>query len=210
MAEIHITEQGTPATPVAGKLKVFVDSADSKLKQVDSTGAVKDLTDSAVPSDNCRIGLFDYNDFATTGTPVVCSAGVATLLPNDGAGSLTNKAYAPTGVTDVYDEIDSFDWSQLKLGDMVDIRLDVALTTASVNTTIHLNLHLGAGGGAYTIPFISGLDIKDVGTHNLNIYNGIYLGDTNTLNNGGQFKIDCDKASTVVVNGWYCKVLARG
>ena len=210
MAELHITEQTTPSTPAANKLKIFADSVDNKLKQVDSSGVVKDLTDSAAPADNCRIGSFDYNDFATAGTPITCTADVPTILTNDGAGGFTNKTHAPVGVTDVYDEVNNFDWSQLKLGDMVDIRLDISVVTASVNTTVHVELNLGTGGGAYAIPFVSGIDFKDADTHAVNVYNGIYLGDANTLDNGGQFTITCDKNSTVTVNGWYCKVLIKG
>lgn len=210
MAEIHITEQTEPSTPQAGKLKVYADSVDNRLKQIDSAGVVKDLTDSAVPSDNCKIGFFDYNDAGTAGTPIVCLAGVTTVLTNDGAGSFTNKTYKPAGVTDVWDEVDSFDWSQLKLGDMIDIRIDVSLTTTSVNTSVQVDLHLGTGAGAYIIPFITDMDFKDASTHLLNKYNGIYMGDTNTLNNGGQFKLTADKDATAIVNGWYVKILERG
>jgi hypothetical protein len=155
-------------------------------------------------------GFVDYNDSTTAGTPISLSAGVPTVLTNDGAGSFTNKTYLPTGVTDVWDEVDSFDWSELELGDMLDIRMDVFLTTSSPNTTVEVDLHLGTGGGAYTIPFVTDADFKDAGTHTINKYNGIYMGDTNTLNNGGQFKITCDKNSTVVVNGWYVKIIRRG
>lgn len=210
MAEIRIEEQTTPSTPPTGKLKVYADSVDNKLKQIDSSGVIKDLTDSAAPSDNCRIGFFDYNDLATVGTPIVCLAGVPTVLPNDGNGPQTIKIYAPTGVTDVYDEVDNFDWSQLSIGDMVDIRLSVNVTTASVNTSVEIDLHLGTGLGSYVIPFVTDSDFKAVATHQLNRFNGIYLGDANTRDNGGQFMITCDKNATATVLGYYVKVLIRG
>ncbi len=155
-------------------------------------------------------GFADYNDSTTSGTPISLSAGVPTVLTNDGAGAFTNKTYIPTGVTDVWDDVDSFDWSDLELGDMLDIRMDIFLTTGSPNTTVEVDLHLGTGVGAYTIPFVTDADFKDAGTHTINKYNGIYMGDTNTLNNGGQFKITCDKNSTAVVNGWYIKIIRRG
>lgn len=155
-------------------------------------------------------GFVDYNDSTTAGTPISLSAGVPTVLTNDGAGAFTNKTYLPTGVTDVWDEVDSFDWSDLEVGDMLDIRMDIVLTTGSPNTTVEVDLHLGTGGSAYTVPFVTDADFKDAGTHTINKYNGIYMGDTNTLNNGGQFKITCDKNSTVVVNGWYVKIIRRG
>ena len=160
--------------------------------------------------DNFAGGLVDYNDSTTAGTPIVITAGVPTVLTNDGAGAFTNKLFLPEGVTDVWDDVDSFDWSELELGTMVDIRLDISLTTASPNTSVEIDLHLGTGGGAYTIPFVTDADFKTAAVHTVNKYNGIYMGDTNTLDNGGQFKITCDKNSTVIVNGWYIKIIMRG
>jgi hypothetical protein len=167
---------------------------------------------SAIPVDNARIGFIDYNDSFTPGTPLVVTvAGSPVVLTNDGLGANTNKLFKPTGVSELWTPGTSqFDWSDLKLGDMVDIRLDIAVITASVNTEIKVDLHLGTGGSAYTIPFVTEVNFKNTGTHNLNRFNGIYMGDANTLDNGGQFKISTDKDCTVIVNGWYIKALIRG
>jgi len=166
----------------------------------------------SLPADNVRDGFFDYNDLATTGTPLSVTVANSPLsLPNDGAGAATNKLFPPVGVTDVWlVGTDVFDWSQLKLGDQVDIRLDLDIITTSTNTDIHVDLHLGTGAGSYIIPFVTDVTFKTTGTHPVNRWNGIYMGDTNTLNNGGQFKISTDKNCSVVVNGWYVKVLVRG
>lgn len=48
MAELHFTDQGTPQLPQAGKTKLYVDSADSHLKQIDSNGVIIDLTETAL------------------------------------------------------------------------------------------------------------------------------------------------------------------
>lgn len=163
----------------------------------------------AVPQ-NCTIGFLDYNDSATVGTPLVVLAGVPKVLTNDELGAQTNKSFLAPGVTDIWlAGTDVFDWSQLKLGDMVDIRLAVEVITSSVNTDISIDLHLGTGAGSYVIPFFTDESFKDATTHPLNRYNGIYMGDTNTLDNGGQFKITSDKDCTATVIGWYCKVLIR-
>jgi hypothetical protein len=153
-------------------------------------------------------GFFDYND---TGLSVpITSAGSPVIMTNDELGAFTNKAYAPLGVTDVWDSgTNMFDWSELKLGDTVDVRLEFNLTTVSVNTQIHVDLHLGTGGGAYSIPFVSETDYKNTGTRVVNVYNGIYMGNINTLDNGGQFKISTDKDCSIVVRGWYCKITKR-
>lgn len=172
----------------------------------------KSLMIDEVPSDSFAGGLFDYNDLGTTGAPIsVSGGGGSVVLTNDEGGAFTNKLFPPTGVTDVWDkDNDVFDWSDLKLGDMVDIRIDVDVITTSVNTEIKIDLHLGTGGSSYTIPWILETNFKNTGTHKLNRYNGIYMGDTNTLDNGGKFMIESDKNCTIVVNGWYCKIIKRG
>lgn len=158
-----------------------------------------------------QIGFFDYSDLATTGTPIAVTSGTSPLaLTNDEIGPNTNKSFPPTGVTDVWDASGGvFDWSELSLGDTIDIRLDVDVITSSTNTEIKIDLHLGTGGSAYTIPWILPTNFKNSGTNKLNRFNGIYIGDANTLDNGGQFMISTDKNCTVVVNGWYCRILKR-
>ena len=162
-----------------------------------------------VPSTNTLvIGFADYNDSATAGTPVVIpNTSTFIDLPNDELGAFTNKAYLPPGVTDVWNASTGlFDWSELSLGDMVDIRLDIVVTTASNNQQVLISLELGTGAFSYAIPSAQ-LDFKSSGTDQLNRFNGIYMGDANTLNNGGKFKVASDGNATVVVNGWYCKII---
>ena len=158
-----------------------------------------------------RTGFFDYNDVTTTGTPInVTGGGGFVNLTNDEAGAFTNKSYPPFGVTDVWDATGNvFDWSELTLGDTVDIRLDIDVIVASVNTEIDIDLQLGTGGGLYTIPFITNQNYKATGTKKVNRWNSIYMGDLNTRDNGGVFRIQSDKTCTVVVNGWYCRIIRR-
>mgnify|MGYP000356743854 CR=1 FL=1 len=164
-----------------------------------------------LPSDNISGGVLDYNDSATAITPINIPLGlVNTDITNDGAGPFTNKTYAPVGVSDVWNAATNlFDWSDLKLGDMVDIRLDLNVTTLSPNQLVEIDLLVAIGGSQYAIPFSRNV-YKNAGTQNLNGYNWIYMGDANTLNNGAKFVVRSDSAATLVVNGWYCKVLVRG
>jgi hypothetical protein len=162
--------------------------------------------------DNFSGGWADYNDNATSGTPLsVTGGGSAVVLTNDTLGAYTNVSNLPDGVTSLWNSsTNKFVWTDLKVGDMVDIRLDISVTTASSNTSIDVLLHLGTGGGAYTIPFIQEHNFKTSGTHQITRFNSIYMGDSNTLNNGGQFKITADSNCTVVVNGWYIRAILKG
>jgi len=131
-------------------------------------------------------------------------------IPNDTLGPFTNRNFRPDGVTDVWNpDTGLFDWTDLKLGDMVDIRLDLAITTTSPNQTVIVELLVAVDGFEYVIPFVQA-NVKTVGTYPVNRYNGIYMGDENTLLRGAKFRIRSDAAATMVVNGWYCKLLIRG
>jgi len=168
-------------------------------------------TGGSVPANNLSGGIFDYNDAATAITPITVTGGGGFVdLTNDELGAFTNKLFPPPAISDVWDATGNvFDFTELTLGDMVDIRLDVTITTASVNTEIEIDLNLGEGGSPYDIAWLNPVVFKDSEAHHVVVYSGIYMGDTNTLDNPAKFRIMADKTCTVVVNGWYCKVICR-
>lgn len=170
----------------------------------------RDLT-ATLPSDNATTGFFDYNDLATSSVPISVPATLTFInLTNDGLGAFTNKLFKPSGVTDVWDSVAGvFNFSELSLGDTIGIRLDLSVTTLSPNQTVSVVLELGIGGTSYQIPFIENT-FKTAGVHNINRYNLIYMGDVNTLNNTGQFKIKSDALANCIVNGWLCNITRRG
>ena len=165
-------------------------------------------------NDNISGGFADYNDFATSqplGAISITGGGAPAVITNDTLGAYTNTQFLPEGVDRLWDpSTNNFDWSDLKVGDMVDIRLDIIVKTLSSNTGIDVLLHLGTGASAYSIPFIQEHNFKSSGNHQITSFNSIYIGDTNTLNNGGQFKITADANCSVAVNGWYVRCLRRG
>ena len=79
-------------------------------------------------------GFWDYNDLATTSSPIALTTpGTDYELTNDGAGADTTLGYALDGLTNVWDvATDRFTFtsgSVLALGDTLDFRLDIELTT---------------------------------------------------------------------------------
>lgn len=152
-------------------------------------------------------GFWDYNDLATQGTPLNVVANTPLALTNDGLGAFTNKTYRPDGLTEIWDTVgQSFDWTELALGDTVDIRGDATVTTTTANQRVQIYLELAQGGSVYNIPFIDQI-VKTASTIRATRFNSIYMGDDNTRLNGAQFIIVSDAAATVSVNGWYVRVL---
>lgn len=161
----------------------------------------------AQPALSPLIGVVDYSDNATQTTPINVAANTPVYLTNDTLGAFTNRAYLPEGVTDVWDSsLNQFDFSELSLGDVVDIRLDLEITTTTANQVGSIVLELGIGGASYDIPFIS-TTVKTAGSHPLNRFNSVYMGDNNTLLNSAKFRVESDASATVKVNGWYCKII---
>lgn len=162
------------------------------------------------PAPGVVMGWQDYNDAATSVTPISLS-GTPVLLSNDGLGSFTNLTYRVNGHGDVWDTVaQEFDWSSLKLGDTVDFRTDFTVTTTSPNTVITTDIEMAIGsGGPYTLTFDS-RSFKNAGTYQFTRWSSIYMGDTNTLNNGSRFVMASDgTGDTVVVNGWYVRTNVR-
>lgn len=149
-----------------------------------------------------RFGIYDYSNTLSsqsfTGTPII--------LNNNGAGTDTNLTYKLSAVANIYDtSAYEFDFSGLTLGDAVNIRGTIAVTTTSVNQTIRFELVLSAG---YIINFFIG-QFKDIGTYVINSSNFIYIGNTDTRDLPATFQFDSSDNATVTVIGWACKVDKR-
>lgn len=165
---------------------------------------------SAPPSDNLTGGFLVYNDLATTGSPISHTGGIDTVLTNDGLGAQTLKTYSPNGVTDIWDASTGlFDFTELSNGDMIDIRLNIEVITSSPNQEIEIDLMLGIGGFDYLVPFTHDF-YKVAGSKAEGGFEGIYIGDDNTRLNGGQFVFKSSDNASIIVNGWYCKIIRIG
>ena len=157
-------------------------------------------------------GIYDYQDFATLSTPItIDTPGTWYTLTNDGLGPNTNTTYALPSVADIWDSsVNSFDFTGLELGDSIDIRMSIDVISGTNNQDFDVSLFVNdGGGGQYTLPFISQQSFKTPGTKSLIRFNSIYMGDDNTRNNPARFKIKSSAAGSVIVIGWYCRVIKR-
>ena len=157
-------------------------------------------------------GWADYEDVATTGSPISVTAS-PTVLTNDGLGVDTNTSYLPVGengITQLWDtSSNGFDFSDLEVGDMVDIRMDITMIIASNNTAVDVDLFMGSGGSV-VVPFISQQNFKSTGSFEVIRYMGIYIGSEDVRDNLAQLKVSADNNCTCTVHGWYIKAIRRG
>lgn len=149
-----------------------------------------------------RSGFIDYNDTDTALNPI--SIGTTfTNITNDGLGTDSNKMYSPIGDSDIYDTTNNrYDFSSLKLGDMVSFRLNVTVTTTVANQELWFSNFLGHGGTG--TPYSSTnkyFQFKTAGTYPITIDSYFDIGNENTLDNYGGFYMRSDDTLTLINHG---------
>lgn len=150
-------------------------------------------------------GTWDYANTLTAQS----FTGTSIYLNNNGLGTNTNKDYRLTAIPDIFDTINnSFDFSDLELGDRVDIRLDVTITTSSANQSCDINLELGIGSTPYEISFLD-REFKTATSHTFTVDGWFYLGNTLTKDFPAKLKFFSDANATILVNGWAVNVIKR-
>lgn len=155
-----------------------------------------------------------FEDFNDSGSSQSLTNGVWVDLQNDAGGAFTNSTYRlPSLSTAVWDSVnDEFDFSTpgLALGDTIDLRVDVVVTTSGANHEIALRLDLAHGTGSEYSLEIDRRTFKTAGTFSIVKYISIYMGDTATLNNPCKIAMLTDgTGDTVVVNGWYVRTVPQ-
>lgn len=154
-------------------------------------------------------GFEDYND---TGSSQSLTTSF-TDITNDGAGAFSNTTYRLPGKSAIWDTgNDQFDWSGagLALGDTVDIRFDISVTTTGANRVIDLSIDMAHGdAGEYQLSIDSRL-FKSTGTYQMIVWYSVYMGDSTTLNNPAKLVMKSDgSGDSIAVNGWYCRTTPR-
>ncbi len=129
-------------------------------------------------------------------TPINIPAGVETKLTLDAStGVIVDEL--PDGVTNVWNSTTSqFDFSELKVGDRVRVRIDGSLTNTGFNESFVLNLVMGIGSAReFTIPFASGNRLF-AGTSVVSRYNGFYIGSQELIDNPSELRIQTTDAAS--------------
>lgn len=156
-------------------------------------------------------GYQQVQDDETSTTPIsVPNTGVFTEITNDGEGVRSTTQFLPIGVSSLWNAVtNSFDFSSLEVGDVVVIRVDLTATIGTISSTIDLQLELGSGAGAYTLPVMPTLYYLTTGAKRIVDSIEIGIDDENTRNNPVKLKIASTDLLSVVTNGFMIRVLKR-
>ena len=155
-------------------------------------------------------GFMDYNDSATSTTPINLLADTWTTITNDGAGAFTNKTYKPANVTDLMDvTTGAIDPTELSLGDVILIRNDYQVTPSVNNALLEFRYSLGDGLDSYTLSQQVGRLDSGAGTpyRKALAADKIYMGDSNTKDNPIFLQVKLSVAGTLINNGTVITVL---
>ena len=95
------------------------------------------------------VGSFHYADLTTQTTPLSGVANVEKNLTNDIDGAETDLTNAPYGISTLWDSAGSeLDFSQLAIGDVVNLRTTLKVTTSTANQNIHVYARIGIGSSS--------------------------------------------------------------
>lgn len=226
--ELHEPKNMSAATGGASDIgKTIVSKGDGTsevrkitLNELDSGAAtnrqigVSDGAGAVTPQNSCRMGWSNYNDVTTASTPIVLTPTSTFVgLTNDGAGAQTNTTFELPEVTALWNiTTDTLDLSDLQIGDTVDIRVDITVTTTGANHAIEVQLNMDTAPITANFPLLLIREnFKSAGTFNMVRFYSLFIGSA-AVRDGVhtvQAKADTGTTDSIVVNGWYLRAVTR-
>ncbi len=159
-----------------------------------------------------RMGWVDYNDAATAGSPIALTlADTFYPLTNDGLGAFTNKDHKIAAHGEIWDAgAGEFDFSSLKVGDTVEVRADISVTTTGPTRDIITEFEVAIGAAGTFKLQIDRRSFKVAGTYQIVMVATGYIGNADTRDFPSKINVSSDGlGTTVVVNGWFVKTHVR-
>lgn len=152
-------------------------------------------------------GWANYNDTATALVPIVAAADIWTQVTCDGLGAQTVTDYLPPTVTQLWDTTtNELDFSELNVGDVVTVRIDITTTPSINNSDINCRIHFNAFGG-FDLPSYLGTMASGAGVeYQFVLAFPFYIGSADVRDQGAKIEISVDSGSTVQVQGLFIKV----
>jgi hypothetical protein len=193
--------EDTPDSLVPNKM-VVVNSAGDALVLQDQPEAPESLLNS--------VGYFDYNDLITQTTPLTALTNTPLKLTNDSEGANTSTDQNPYGVSYVWDSTtNQFNFSELSVGDTIDVRVHVQVTTTTSNQKVDIKAVFGIGSVSEFTNSIFETTFKSSGLHEISFVAPFYMGSTYITDYPAELYLTTDASATVQVDGWYIRIIRK-
>lgn len=185
----------------------------NKIVGVNLFGGVPKLTLVDKPTDGTTyfsaVGGFDYADLATQTTPLAYTTGYLQLT-NDALGSKTFLSQPPYGVTRFWDEAtNTLDFSQLSIGDKVDLNILLFVTTSGANQNTDIKLLLGEGTANEETYFIESFFTKTAGVTEMDGEISFMIKNNDHKNTPAKILFSSDASASIEVNTWKIYVIRK-
>lgn len=159
-----------------------------------------------------RFGWVDYNDVETIASPIaLVAANTKYELTNDGAGANTRTEFKVATHGPIWNTTtDRFDFSSLKVGDVITIRGDIIFHSTGINHFIQLSIELGTDSGSEILLPVAQGQFKTAGSHRIIGLYKFYIGAAFIQANPGRILAQSDATGdSVTVNGWFIETQVR-
>jgi hypothetical protein len=146
---------------------------------------------------------FNANDNATATTPIThTGSATGTYLTNNGLGSATT-AYNPDSKAALWNPATNlFDFTSLKIGDTIEIRLDIIITNAAAQE-INISISLAEGtAGARERNVVHDYYKTASTSEPITALYRLFIDDENMRTGGARFRFSSLDASSITVIGW--------
>lgn len=152
-------------------------------------------------------GTYDY----ANSLPSQSFTGTALKINNNGGGANTNLDFKFSAIPNIFNTTTNFlEFDALELGDKVDVRADLTITTTTANQDVDIYLDVALGTASNYQIFLCRRNFKTAGTYSVNdISNWLYIGNTDTKDYNCALMFDSDANATVLNNGMVINVIKR-
>ena len=159
------------------------------------------------PSDLWDFGVYNYVHSGSQGTSFF---GGTEDLENNNSGSGSFVSSPDLGPSDLWNTATNrFDFSSLSVGDMIDIFVELEVDPYSQNQDFKLWIELGLGGTTRIVNLLN-YSQQSGSSYFISTYKGIYLKDSNDINNPARIRYDSNDRVAIDSCSFYCKLIRKG
>jgi hypothetical protein len=225
--ELHEPKGMSASTGGAGDIgEVVVSKGDgtSEVRKLDFTELATGAADGqigvaasglVVAKTSCRMGWSNYGDVATATTPITLTPTATFVdMTDDGASAQTDTTFDLPEVGNLWNVgTSSFDFSDLKIGDTVDIRIDLDITTTGANHEIEVQLDMDTAPIDINFPLLlirQNFKTAVTAAKLIRFYS-LFIGSAGVRDGVHKIQVRSDTGTTdtVRVHGWYIRAITN-